>query len=303
MKTTKLRKVSTTTLLLTGLVMTPVVSVITSAPVSAAVTYGEQVTPTGWHDPNGTVIATWETKSYPTGDLVSISVSQAMVGDSMTYNQLVGLNKGVGLGDGDITISKPGDKEFKNFASGNDLNYKFESSGLYNFSFKDANGNLVTMDIVVVDFDKTVQAVPDSKDIQPMLRVYNPNSGEHFYTQSIFEKDQLVKAGWNFEGISWNAPTKSKSPVYRLYNPNAGDHFYTLSSYERDSLVKVGWNDEGIGWYSDDEKSTPVYRAYNPNAVTGSHNYTTGAFEQEVLVKVGWRDEGIAWYGVNYPEK
>lgn len=72
-----------------------------------------------------------------------------------------------------------------------------------------------------------------------MHRLYNPNSGEHFYTQNVAEKNNLVKHGWKYEGIGWNGPT-SGNPVYRLYNPNAGDHHYTLNSYEKDNLVKKG---------------------------------------------------------------
>ena len=131
-----------------------------------------------------------------------------------------------------------------------------------------------------------------------MLRLYNPNSGEHFYTSSEREKKALVKQGWNYEGIAWEGPSWSNTPVYRLYNENVGEHHYTTSKKERDNLVKAGWKDEGIGWYSDDAKTTPLYRLYNPNAVTGSHHYTTSARERDKLVKQGWKDEGIGWYGL-----
>ena len=135
------------------------------------------------------------------------------------------------------------------------------------------------------------------KDTATMFRLYNPNSGEHFYTASLAEGKNLIVTGWNYEGIAWFAPKKSKTPVYRLYNPNAGDHHYTMSVTEKNSLVKAGWNYEGIGWYSDDKKGTPLYRLYNPNAVTGAHHYTVSAKERDSLVSVGWKDEGIGWYG------
>ena len=131
-----------------------------------------------------------------------------------------------------------------------------------------------------------------------MYRLYNPNSGEHFYTASAGEKDHLVSVGWNYEGIGWTAPEKSNTPVYRLYNPNAGDHHYTMNVGERNYLVSVGWNDEGIGWYSDDAQGVPLYRQYNPNAETGSHNYTTNKSENDWLVGLGWNAEGIGWYGI-----
>ena len=131
-----------------------------------------------------------------------------------------------------------------------------------------------------------------------MHRLYNPNSGEHFYTATAGEKNHLVKVGWKYEGIGWIAPS-SGNAVYRLYNPNAGDHHYTMNAGEKNNLVKVGWKYEGIGWYSDVKKAIPLYRAYNPNAKAGSHNYTVNYAEQKNLLRVGWRDEGIAWYGIN----
>jgi hypothetical protein len=81
-----------------------------------------------------------------------------------------------------------------------------------------------------------------------MQRLYNPNSGEHFYTASEFERDALVATGWSYEGVGWTAPSEGE-PVFRLYNAFAGDHHYTTSAGERDALVAVGWNYEGEGWY------------------------------------------------------
>ena len=131
-----------------------------------------------------------------------------------------------------------------------------------------------------------------------MYRLYNPNSGEHFYTANAAEKDNLVSLGWTYEGIGWKAPEKSNTPVYRVYNPNAGDHHYTTNKAEKDLLISIGWKDEGIGWYSDDTQSLPIYRQYNPNAVSGAHNFTSSKGENDWLISVGWNGEGIGWYGV-----
>ena len=130
-----------------------------------------------------------------------------------------------------------------------------------------------------------------------MYRLYNPNSGEHFYTASLGEAKFLFNAGWRWEGIAWVAPNTSTAPVYRLYNPNAGDHHYTTSSTERDSLVRAGWKYEGIGWYSDTVTGVKIFREYNPNAKAGAHNFTSNEAENKNLVNLGWRPEGIAWYG------
>ena len=129
----------------------------------------------------------------------------------------------------------------------------------------------------------------------PMYRLYNPYSGEHFYTESAYERDALAALGWATEGVGWSAPVAGE-PVYRLYNPCAGDHHYTLSAFERDCLVAAGWQSEGVGWHSADATGTPVLREYNPYAATGTHNFTTSEFEHRSLVGLGWHDEGIAWY-------
>jgi D-alanyl-D-alanine carboxypeptidase len=144
----------------------------------------------------------------------------------------------------------------------------------------------------------TAQTV--SADDIPMFRLYNANSGEHFYTQNKTEALQLINKTWQYEGVGWLAPSSSSQPVYRLYNPNAGDHHYTLNSHEKDQLVSVGWRYEGIGWYSSATTSStqPLFRAYNKNAKAGSHNYTTSQHEQNTLIQAGWAHEGLAWHGV-----
>lgn len=132
-----------------------------------------------------------------------------------------------------------------------------------------------------------------------MYRLYSP-AGEHFYTSDVNERNALLLAGWENEGVGWIAPEKSNTPVYRLYNKNApsGDHHYTTDKTERSYLIQIGWKDEGIGWYSDDVKSVPLYRQYNPNANVGTHNYTTDLREHEELTRIGWNDEGIGWYAL-----
>ncbi|MGI6118017.1 MAG: CAP domain-containing protein [Bilifractor sp.] len=142
----------------------------------------------------------------------------------------------------------------------------------------------------------SVHCVSGSK--KPMYRMYNKNSGEHFYTANQTERNNLRQAGWRYEGIGWYAPAASNIPVYRLYNANAGDHHYTTNEREVSNLINAGWKYEGIGWYSDENKGVPLYRQYNPNAVSGSHNYTTSKTENDHLVALGWRAEGIGWYGL-----
>ena len=182
---------------------------------------------------------------------------------------------------------------------------KWESSNT-NVVQVDTEGNVTatgvgsaTVSVGSPDGSKTAQCkitVTGSKPVD-MHRMYNPNSGEHFYTGNIAERDFLISVGWNYEGVGFKAPKTSNTPMYRLYNPNAGDHHYTYNKAERDYLINVGWNDEGIGWYADDNKEIPQYRLYNPNATgAGSHHYTDKIGERDYLISIGWKDEGIGFY-------
>ena len=158
-------------------------------------------------------------------------------------------------------------------------------SGVYCFSNLDGFNDLFILSGVNVITDQNY-----------MFRMYNPNTGEHFYTNSSVERVNLQLVGWSYEGVAWIAPG-SGDPVYRLFNPNNGDHHYTPSSAERDNLTSLGWQYEGIGWYSGG--STPLYRLFNPNCTgSGSHHYTTSSQERDDLMRIGWRYEGIGWYGM-----
>ena len=140
-------------------------------------------------------------------------------------------------------------------------------------------------------------ADPEPVATETMYRLYNPNSGEHFYTSSPVERQAVIDAGWNDEGVGWTAPTEGIK-VYRLYNSFAGEHHYTTSEAERDMLVSVGWTWEEGGWFSDPNESVPLYRAYNPNAYANNHHYTLDWGEFQTLLGLGWQDEGVGWYGV-----
>ncbi len=165
----------------------------------------------------------------------------------------------------------------------------------YGYYWVQCFGSSVQSEAKNPNVKEPIEEVKNTDGTIAMYRMYNPNSGEHFYTEVHAEAQHLSDVGWNYEGIAWNAPA-SGDAVYRLYNPNAGDHHYTTSLAEKDYLVSVGWNYEGIAWYSGG--SVPLYRAYNPNAKAGAHHYTTNKGEINSIVAAGWKDEGIGWYGV-----
>ncbi len=136
-----------------------------------------------------------------------------------------------------------------------------------------------------------------------MFRLYNKWTGEHFYTSSKSERDNIAKVGWVYEQIEWYAPTSEDfKPVYRLYNKyvEGGDHHYTTSAEEKDECVKAGWTYEGEGWRTVEKGATDyvkVLRQYNPYGTTGTHNYTTDEDEQKYLVSLGWKAEADGGWG------
>ena len=141
------------------------------------------------------------------------------------------------------------------------------------------------------------RVIAASDETVAVFRLYNRDTGEHFYTTNEKEAEIISTLGWLYEGVGWMAPKKSSSPVYRIYNPNSGNHLYTTDRPEYLYLVILGWEDEGIAFYSDDEKRIPIYREFAPFLLTGNHNYTTLLEEDEWLGNdMGWDREGIKLY-------
>ena len=126
-------------------------------------------------------------------------------------------------------------------------------------------------------------------------RMYNPNTGEHFFTGSIEERENLIKEGWHYEGIGFNFPLVG-DPVYRLFDPVTGEHLYTMREEEIEQLKKEGWNIEGIAFNSEYQKSVEYFRLRNPNVTVGRYHYTGSVEERDHLISLGWIDEGIGWY-------
>ena len=136
------------------------------------------------------------------------------------------------------------------------------------------------------------RVMPVEQEDGSVYRLYNPNSGEHFFTVDYGEAKGLAKVGWRSEGVGWMSP-KAGDPVWRLFNANAGDHHYTSSADEKASLVEHGWLSEGMAFRSGG--GSPVYRLYNQHAATGAHMLTTSVDEVAGLVRHGWRFEGVSF--------
>lgn len=144
--------------------------------------------------------------------------------------------------------------------------------------------------------------IKDAEGRQTLYRLYNPNTGEHFYTVNETEREATINAGWTDENIAYyvadNTSDKDAQPVYRLYNKNnGGEHHYTTANKERNALVKAGWKNEGIVFYVP-KTGANVYRVYNKHALANNHFFTGAKNEYKSLLKAGWTDENIAWHAV-----
>ena len=134
------------------------------------------------------------------------------------------------------------------------------------------------------------------RQVVHMFRMYNPNTGEHFYTGSEVEKSNLVAVGWQYEGIGFTFPANTGDPVYRLFQPSTGEHLYTMDVAEKDKLMAEGWNYEGIAFNSAYDTEAVQHRLHNPNAKVGAYHFTFSEEEMQNLIAAGWEYQGIGWY-------
>lgn len=125
----------------------------------------------------------------------------------------------------------------------------------------------------------------------PLYRLGGP---EHFYTASLAELNNTMRAGYSLEFIYAPYP-RENTPVYRAALP--GDHFYTTNLAEAYNACRAtGSRLEGIGWFTDNSTDgTPVYR-FN---LGGDHFYTANTSERDNVIRSGGAYEGVAFFTKN----
>ena len=140
------------------------------------------------------------------------------------------------------------------------------------------------------------RAAVEYREVTHMFRMYNPNTGEHFYTGSTVERDNLIAAGWDYEGVGFTFPANTGAPVHRLFHEPTGEHLYTMNEAEKDRLVAAGWNYEGVAFNSAYDTEAVQHRLHNPNASVGAYHFTFSEEEKQNLINDGWEYQGIGWY-------
>lgn len=140
----------------------------------------------------------------------------------------------------------------------------------------------------------------------PVYRLYNTNTGTHFYTIDPAERDWAVQKirELTYEGVAFYAfgvPGTATNAVYRFYNREKGVHFYTISQAERDQVIATlpQFTFEGVAWYANTapgSAATQMYRFYNREK--GVHFYTISPAERDQVISTlpQFSYEGVGYY-------
>lgn len=133
------------------------------------------------------------------------------------------------------------------------------------------------------------QAVSKASARSPVYRFYNSQTGAHFYTISVAERNLVQNSlpMFRYEGeaffVSAVADT-GLSPVYRFYNTLTGVHFYSISAEEK-AYIEANlpqFHYEGIGYYASKTalpSMVPLYRFFVSTA--GFHFYSASEAEKD----------------------
>lgn len=149
-------------------------------------------------------------------------------------------------------------------------------------------------------------SVPDvAVERQATYRLYNTQTGAHFFTTSIVERDDALRntSAFQYEGIAfYTSATQAAGllPVHRFFGLDTGVHFYTISEAEKvhieTNLPRLRY--EGVAYYASPVGSSGVSaltRFYVPSR--GIHFYTADAGE---AVNIRTTNPLYAWEGLSY---
>ncbi|NQY28634.1 MAG: hypothetical protein HRT69_04095 [Flavobacteriaceae bacterium] len=173
--------------------------------------------------------------------------------------------------------------------------YKWDQIGMVSARSLDLDGY---PKIAYVSMDATDAVNLSKKTKLPLYQLYNGT--EHFYTDTVDERDKAVELGYTLQGIAcqiYLSQIKDSQPFYRLYN--GADHLYTANGAEKDKAEKNGYTLEGVTGFVDSTQlndNVPLYRLHNGV----DHFYTTSEHERNQKKQEGYKDEGIACYVFQY---
>lgn len=149
----------------------------------------------------------------------------------------------------------------------------------------------------------------ESERNTPVYRFLQRQSKVHFYTASLWEKNNTImnlNSAWYYENIAYYAyltDSSERVPVYRFLHKQQKIHFYTASLWEKNFVEgKLGnvWQYEAIAFYVypvGGSGRKAVYRfLHKRNKI---HFYTASSSERDTVrntLGAVWQYEGVAFY-------
>ncbi|MGY3408329.1 hypothetical protein ACVWZV_004442 [Bradyrhizobium sp. GM5.1] len=143
-------------------------------------------------------------------------------------------------------------------------------------------------------------------EISRAERFFDSATGDHFYTLSIAEANQIRATLPTFhdEGAPWGTPDKGPDTidVFRFFDTVTGTHFLTSSIVERDFIIThtptLHFEGVALQSYTAPEAGTlTLERFFNTN--TGLHHLSASAAETANIngggAGPGWVDEGAGF--------
>lgn len=166
--------------------------------------------------------------------------------------------------------------------------------------------NLQFADQTVTLSDALAGTVDADNSPFQIYRFLNSETGTHFYTASIEERNALISgdASLTYQGNVFDSNATEAgggAAVVRFFNTMTGTHFYTADTEEaaniRSNLPQ--FTEEGVEFFahtSEGSGRTALFRYFN--AENGSHLFTTSETGPETsITTVGqYSYEGIAYY-------
>ena len=189
--------------------------------------------------------------------------------------------------DGEITLTQAGaDAAANDFATP-------PNEFTLGITARDEAGNTSEETEVTVGVDNDFD--DDSEDPTPagdrVFRFFNSETGGHFYTASISEREFVTNKlpEFEFEGVAFLAAQEedpNATEVFRFFNAAEGEYFYTASEAERDLVQEnlPAFELEGVAFFAYEEElseTTEVFRFFNPGE--GGHFYTASAAERSFV--------------------
>ena len=142
--------------------------------------------------------------------------------------------------------------------------------------------------------------------LNPAYRFFDTKTGDHFYTTSPVEKQQIEQTipYFKYEGAAWSTPDKAANTVdvFRFFDTATGDHVLTTSLVERDQILRINKNYqyEGVAFQAYTDSSSAGAGALTLerffNTETGKHHFAANAAEAYGInhgaAGANWVDEG-----------